>query len=40
MLEAPPLVVMSLLDPFSALEDPRQPGKVLCPMPEMMLLVL
>lgn len=31
---------VSLLDHFSALEDPRQPGKVLYPLPEVMLLVL
>ena len=30
----------SLLDHFSALDDPRQPGKVLYPLPEVMLLVL
>lgn len=30
----------ALLDHFSALEDPRQPGKVLYPLPEVMLLVL
>lgn len=30
----------SLLDHFSALTDPRQPGKVLYPLPEVMLLVL
>ncbi len=31
---------LALLDHFSALEDPRQPGKVLYPLPEVMLLVL
>ena len=31
---------VSLLDHFSALDDPRQPGKVLYPLPEVMLLVL
>jgi predicted transposase YbfD/YdcC len=31
---------VSLLEHFSALEDPRQPGKVLYPLPEVMLLVL
>jgi predicted transposase YbfD/YdcC len=31
---------LALLDHFSALEDPRQPGKVLYPSPEVMLLVL
>ena len=31
---------VSLLDHFSALTDPRQPGKVLYPLPEVMLLVL
>ncbi len=30
----------ALLDHFSALDDPRQPGKVLYPLPEIMLLVL
>ena len=30
----------SLLDHFSALSDPRQPGKVVYPLPEIMLLVL
>lgn len=30
----------TLLDHFSALNDPRQPGKVLYPLPEVMLLVL
>ncbi len=30
----------ALLDHFSALNDPRQPGKVLYPLPEVMLLVL
>ena len=30
----------ALLDHFSALDDPRQPGKVLYPLPEVMLLVL
>ena len=30
----------SLLDHFSALKDPRQAGKVLCPLPEIMLVVL
>ena len=30
----------SLLEHFSALDDPRQRGKVLCPLPEIMLLVL
>ena len=30
----------SLLDHFSALDDPRQRGKMLCPLPEIMLLVL
>ncbi|BBF92163.1 hypothetical protein BLTE_08480 [Blastochloris tepida] len=30
----------SLLDHFSALEDPRQSWKVICPLPEIMLLVL
>jgi DDE_Tnp_1-associated len=30
----------SLLDHFSALDDPRQRGKVVYPLPEMMLLVL
>ena len=30
----------SLLDHFSALDDPRQLGKVLYPLPEIMLLVL
>lgn len=31
---------LSLLDHFSALRDPRQPGKVVYPLPEIMLLVL
>ena len=31
---------LALLDHFSVLEDPRQPGKVLYPLPEVMLLVL
>ena len=31
---------VSLLDHVSALTDPRQPGKVLYPLPEVMLLVL
>ncbi len=30
----------ALLDHFSALEDPRQSGKVVYPLPEIMLLVL
>ena len=30
----------SLLDHFSALDDPRQRGKVLYPLPEIMLLIL
>ena len=30
----------SLLEHFSALEDPRQAGKVLYPLPEIMLVVL
>jgi predicted transposase YbfD/YdcC len=30
----------ALLDHFSALDDPRQPGKVVYPLPEIMLLVL
>jgi hypothetical protein len=30
----------ALLDHFSALDDPRQAGKVLYPLPEVMLLVL
>ena len=31
---------LSLLDHFSALTDPRQRGKVLYPLPEIMLLIL
>lgn len=31
---------LSLLDHFSALDDPRQRGKVVYPLPEIMLLVL
>jgi hypothetical protein len=31
---------LALLDHFSALRDPRQPGKVVYPLPEIMLLVL
>ena len=31
---------LSLLDHFSALTDPRQQGKVLYPLPEIMLLIL
>lgn len=34
------MAAVSLLDHFSALDDPRQPGKVLYPLPEIMLLVL
>lgn len=30
----------SLLDHFSALTDPRRPGKLLYPLPEIMLVVL
>lgn len=30
----------SLMDHFSALDDPRQAGKVLYPLPEVLLLVL
>ncbi|PZW40415.1 DDE family transposase [Humitalea rosea] len=30
----------SLIGHFSALDEPRQPGKVLYPLPEIMLLVL
>ena len=31
---------LSLVDHFSALDDPRQRGKVLYPLPEIMLLIL
>ncbi len=31
---------LSLLDHFSALDDPRQRGRVVYPLPEIMLLVL
>lgn len=34
------MATMALLDHFSALDDPRQPGKVLYPLAEVMLLVL
>ena len=40
MLWGFPMAVSALLDHFSALDDPRQPGKVLYPLPEVMLLVL
>jgi predicted transposase YbfD/YdcC len=35
-----PMARPALLDHFSDLDDPRQPGKVLYPLPEVMLLVL
>ena len=40
MLEAFPMAGVSLLDHCRALDDPRQPGKVLYPLPEVMLPVL